>query len=117
MKLTPFLRWSWLDVFLAVFLIGIAPLQAADSSLDQSGEAAPSRPLHYLSTNAVSAVVILTPPPLPGSSEQTADLNEVREVFHASTSNEIAAAYSEKNLPSLILRLPSEIFSSPENFQ
>jgi acid phosphatase (class A) len=33
---------------------------------------------------------------LPGSAEQAADLDEVRTVYHVASSNDVAAAYSEK---------------------
>jgi acid phosphatase (class A) len=52
--------------------------------------------LHYLAPGQPDATVLLAPPPLPGSAEQAADLDEVRAVFHAASSNDIAAAYSEK---------------------
>jgi acid phosphatase (class A) len=59
-------------------------------------------PLHaqtnnYLPAGKPDAIALLAPPPLPDSPEQAADMAEVRAVFHAATSNEIAAAYSEKN--------------------
>ena len=50
----------------------------------------------YLSAGKPDAIALLAPPPLPGSPEQAADLAEVIAVYHASTSNDIAAAYSEK---------------------
>jgi acid phosphatase (class A) len=50
----------------------------------------------YLPDGQPDAIVLLAPPPLPGSPEQAADLAEVAAVYHASTSNEMAAAYSEK---------------------
>ena len=97
MKSTLPFRWFWFTACLATALTVVAPLRAADSTMDQSGEAAANRPLHYLAATAVSAAVVLAPPPLPGSPEQAADLNQVREVFHAASSNDMAAAYSEKN--------------------
>jgi acid phosphatase (class A) len=58
-------------------------------------------PLHaqsnnYLPDGKPDAIVLLAPPPLPGSLEQAADLAEVVAVYHASTSNDIAVAYSER---------------------
>src|SRR5271170_4136389 len=59
-------------------------------------------PLHaqtdesYLPDGKPDAIAILVPPPLPGSPEQAADLDEVRTVYHSAGSNDIAAAYSEK---------------------
>jgi acid phosphatase (class A) len=52
--------------------------------------------LHYLAPGQPDSTVLLAPPPLPGSAEQAADLDEVRAVFHTAGSNDIAAAYSEK---------------------
>jgi acid phosphatase (class A) len=50
----------------------------------------------YLPVGKPDAFALLTPPPLPGSPEQAADLAEVQAVYHAATSNEIAAADSEE---------------------
>ncbi len=50
----------------------------------------------YLPAGKPDAIVLLAPPPLPGSPEQAADLAEVRAVYHSADSNEIAAAYSER---------------------
>ena len=61
------------------------PTQAVDASH-----------LHYLNAGKPDAIALLAPPPLPDSPEQAADMEEVRAVFHAATSNDIAAAYSEK---------------------
>jgi acid phosphatase (class A) len=52
--------------------------------------------LHYLAPGEPDATVILAPPPLPGSPEQAADLDEVRAIYRAAGSNDIAAAYAEK---------------------
>ena len=84
------------NLWLAGLLFAVAPLRAADETMDQPGHAIPTRQLHFLAPDAVSAATLLCPPPLPDSAEQAADLNEVRAVYHAATSNEIAAAYSEK---------------------
>jgi len=50
----------------------------------------------YLSVGKPDAMALLAPPPLPGSPEQAADLAEVQAVYHAASSNDMAAAYSEK---------------------
>ena len=52
--------------------------------------------LNYLKVGKPDAATLLAPPPLAGSAEQAADLDEVRAVYHAASSNDIAAAYSEK---------------------
>jgi acid phosphatase (class A) len=50
----------------------------------------------YLPDGKPDAIALLAPPPLPGSPEQIADLDEVRTVYHAASSNDMAMAYSEK---------------------
>src|SRR5215831_13458789 len=50
----------------------------------------------YLPAGKPDTISILAPPPLPGSPEQSAELEEVRVVCHAASSNDVAAAYSEK---------------------
>src|SRR5450755_3694321 len=52
--------------------------------------------LNYLAAGKPAATQLLAPPPLPDSAEQAADLDEVRTVYHATGSNDMAAAYSEK---------------------
>ena len=70
-------------VTLLLFLAA-APLFAAD------------KPLHYLPLGRPDASILLTPPPLPGSAEQAADMAEVVAVHHACTANDAAVAFSEK---------------------
>ncbi len=62
--------------------VAVAPLHAADTQ--------------YLPAGKPDAIALLAPPPLPGSPEQAADMAEVVAVYHASTSNDMAMAYSEK---------------------
>ena len=52
--------------------------------------------LHYLAPGKPDAATVLTPPPLLESAEQSADMDEVKAVYHAASSNDMAAAYSEK---------------------
>jgi acid phosphatase (class A) len=52
--------------------------------------------LNFLAAGKPDAIALLAPPPLPDSAEQTADMAAVQAVYHAATSNDIAAAYSEK---------------------
>ena len=66
-----------------LFALSIAPLSALAE-------------LTYLTPGKPDAAVLLAPPPLPDSPEQAADMDEVRTVYHAAGSNDIAAAYSEK---------------------
>ena len=69
------------------------PLRAADT-MDETN--ASSAQPHYLTGKKPDAIALLAPPPLPGSPEQAADMEEVRAVYHAAGSNDIATAYSEK---------------------
>jgi acid phosphatase (class A) len=52
--------------------------------------------LTYLTPGTPDAAVLLAPPPLMDSAEQAADMEEVKAVYHAAGSNDMAAAYSEK---------------------
>src|SRR5712671_4079625 len=51
--------------------------------------------LNYLAPGKPDAATLLTPPPM-DSAEQSADMDEVRTVYHAASSNDMAAAYAEK---------------------
>jgi acid phosphatase (class A) len=75
--------------------VAIAPLHAADT-MAETNAPVQSTALHYLTGKKPNAIELLAPPPLPDSPEQAADMAEVRAVYHAATSNEINAAYSEK---------------------
>src|SRR5450432_4215340 len=50
----------------------------------------------YLADGKPDAIALLAPPPLPDSPEQAADMAEVQSVFHSASSNEVAAAFSER---------------------
>ncbi len=77
-------------LFLPVRAALLASLLAATIPLHaQTGDS-------YLPAGEPDAIAILAPPPLPGSPEQAAELDEVRAVYHAASSNDVAAAYSEK---------------------
>lgn len=68
----------WLALVLAV-----APLHAQTN-------------LNYLPPGQPAAAALLAPPPILDSAEQAADLEEVKAVYHTTSSNDMAAAYSEK---------------------
>ena len=85
-----------LNSCLAGLLLAVTPLRAADDMMAQSNPVVEIQPLHYLAKGKPVAATLLAPPPLPGSAEQEADLAEVRAVYHNATSNDMAAAYSEK---------------------
>jgi acid phosphatase (class A) len=57
---------------------------------------AQEKPTHYLPEGQPDVVALLPPPPSPGSPEQAADMQEVRDVSHAAPSNDVAVAFSEK---------------------
>ncbi len=86
--------WSLQSVCLAVLLSAVAPLRAADMSAATAS--AETSQLHYLAPGKPEAATLLAPPPLPDSAEQAADMDEVKTVYHAASSNDMAAAYSEK---------------------
>jgi acid phosphatase (class A) len=91
-----FLLYSF-NIRLAGLLLAVAPLHAADDTMmAQPPQSVSSSQIHYLPVGRPDAIALLAPPPLPGSQEQAADMAEVVAVYHASDSNEIAAAYSEK---------------------
>ena len=83
-------------ISLATSLLAAAPLHAADDTMSQPVAAAKESQLHYLKFGKPAASEILPPPPLPGSAEQAADMDEVRTVYHTAGSNDMAAAYGEK---------------------
>ncbi len=69
---------------------------AAVFALTAAGALAKESALKYLKDGKPEAATVLAPPPLPDSAEQAADMDEVRTVYHAAGSNDIAAAYAEK---------------------
>jgi acid phosphatase (class A) len=79
-------------VLILFLLLTAAPLHA-DDTMSQSAK---STQLHFLKTGKPDAATLLPPPPLVGSVEQAADMDEVKTVYHAASSNDMAAAYSEK---------------------
>jgi acid phosphatase (class A) len=82
-----------------IIALGVAWLTAplrADDQMAQPSQPVQTSQLHYLAGKKPDAIALLAPPPLPDSPEQAADMDEVRAVYHAAASNEIAAAYSEK---------------------
>jgi acid phosphatase (class A) len=92
--ITKFSRRYIVPAFTAGFaglLLSITPLLAA--APEQSANALN---LHYLAAGKPDAATLLAPPPLLNSPEQAADLAEVRAVSRAASSNDVAAADSEK---------------------
>lgn len=70
--------------FIVIFCLSLLPVFAKES-----------KELHYLHDGKPDAITLLAPPPLADSQEQAADLQEVRDVSHAATSSDLAAAKSE----------------------
>jgi acid phosphatase (class A) len=77
-------------------VLAAAPLRAADDTMADANQPVDVSHLHYLDGKTPDVAELLAPPPLPGSPEQAADMDTVREVYHAAGSNDIAAAYSQK---------------------
>jgi acid phosphatase (class A) len=75
-----------------------APVRAdtADDTMGLPTQAVEVSHLHFLTGKKPDAIALLAPPPLPGSAEQAADMDEVRATWHAADSNDIAIAYSQK---------------------
>jgi acid phosphatase (class A) len=89
-----FVRAAFLTGLLAFAVVATTP--RANGQMDQPSQPVQSSQLHYLTGKKPDAIALLAPPPLADSVEQAADMEEVRMVYHAATSNDIAAAYSEK---------------------
>jgi len=79
----------------ASFVFAVTPLHADDTMAQPNQPVALSH-LEYLADGKPDAIVLLAPPPLPDSPEQAAEMDEVRAVYHAASSNDMAIAYSEK---------------------
>ena len=73
--------------FIAVLCLSLLPLFAKDA-----------KDTRYLPEGKPDAIALLAPPPLPDSQEQAADLQEVRDVSHAASSSDLAAARAEKQI-------------------
>ena len=89
-----FFRVAGLAVALSFAVV--ATTLRADDTMAQASQPVQTSQFHYLTGKKPDATALLAPPPLPDSAEQAADLDEVRAVFHAVNSNDMAAAYSEK---------------------
>src|SRR6267154_2715977 len=80
-------------------LLAAVPFRAQDT-MGQTARPVDGSRIHYLTAGQPDTAAILPPPPLPGSAEQAADMAEVVAVYHACTTNEAAAAFSEKKFSS-----------------
>jgi acid phosphatase (class A) len=87
----------FLATILFSFAVGINPVRAQDDTMAAPTAASLAKVhLHYLEEGKPDAVALLAPPPLIDSPEQAADMQAVREVYHACDSNDMAIAYSQK---------------------
>jgi acid phosphatase (class A) len=78
------------------FFVAVMPVRAQDDTMVLPSKSVDVSHLHYLKADKPDAIALLAPPPLPDSPEQAADMQEVRAVYHATGSNDIAIAYSQK---------------------
>ncbi|MGD0813002.1 MAG: phosphatase PAP2 family protein [Verrucomicrobiota bacterium] len=80
----------------ATLLLTATPLFAAGGAKSQALESDQPGHLNYLAAGTPAAAALLPPPPLSGSSEQAADMDEVRAVYHAASDVDKKAAHAEK---------------------
>ena len=71
-------------------------LAAVTVSLFATSTFAKESELHFLKAGSPSAAEVLSPPPLLNSAEQSAEMDEVRAVYHAASDADKQAAYDEK---------------------
>jgi acid phosphatase (class A) len=83
-------------ICLASLFIAVSALRAADDTMVDANQPVDVSHLNYLNGRTPDAGELLAPPPLPDSPEQSADMEEVRTVYHSTGSNDIAIAYSQK---------------------
>jgi acid phosphatase (class A) len=91
--------WIRIVCFITVLAtVTTPPLFAADAddTMVRPSQSVQASDLHYLDDKKPNAITLLAPPPLPDSAEQAADMDEVRAVYHAVTSNDLMIAYSQK---------------------
>ena len=93
----------------------VATTLRADDTMAQPSQAVDVSHLHYLSGKKPEATTLLAPPPLPDSPEQAADMETVRNVFHATGSNDIALAYSQKKFSAFTFTPAIGAFFQSEN--
>jgi acid phosphatase (class A) len=88
-------RFPLCFVLVLLSLTILAQPLRADDKMDQPTKPAEKSELHYVRAGKPDANTLLAPPPLLNSPEQDADLDTVRAVSRAASSNETAAALSE----------------------
>ena len=82
-------------ILIPVLAVAI-PTFAADDTMTAPAAAVQAAPLHYLDQGKPNVSKLLAPPPLPDSAEQAADMDEVRAVYHAASSSDVAMANAWK---------------------
>ena len=84
------------SIGLAILLtVSATPLRAEDTMVAPTKKARATQ-LHYLAASKPDVITLLTPPPLPGSPEQAADLAETISIHQQTTSAESTAAKAEQ---------------------
>jgi len=78
------------------FAVFVMPLRADDTMAAPPASSVEKAHLNYLPAGKPDFIALLAPPPLPDSPEQAADMETVREVYHACDGNDMAIAYSQK---------------------
>lgn len=94
MKFIPNHILSLSGACLAGLLLATAPLRAVDDTMMVPTPKASE--LHFLKAGQPDAAILLAPPPLLDSPEQAAEMDEVRNVYHAASEADKQAAYGEK---------------------
>ena len=105
----------WLAPVLFSIAVAVMPLRA-DDTMALPAQSVPAGHLHYLAAGEPDVIALLAPPPLPDSAEQAADMEEVRAVYHAASSNDIAIAYSQKKFTIFTFTPAIGAFFVPEKF-
>jgi acid phosphatase (class A) len=103
---------------MALFSFAVAVPLRAQNGMMAAPAASSLAPLHlhYLPAGKPNYVALLAPPPLPDSLEQAADLQTVREVYHACPSKDMAIAYSQKKFNIFTFRPAIGDFFQPGKF-
>jgi len=96
MRMKPITRRLLAALCLSGLVLNSAPLRAAEETMALPTALAHKGVLHFLKPGQPDASLLLAPPPLIDSAEQSADLDEVRSVYHATSEVDKQIAYAEK---------------------
>ncbi|HEX9047066.1 MAG TPA: phosphatase PAP2 family protein [Verrucomicrobiae bacterium] len=86
--------WCLRALLCALLSVPVTQLWAGETMMQSSR--ATTESLHYLAAGQTDAATLLPPPPLPGSAEQAADLEEVRAVHHAASADDTTMALAQR---------------------